>query len=91
MIDEGLENWKRALAEQCLRRAHDIHVRDAKDLNRVGTVTVYEFLIDRIRSGVTHRIILMGDQSSLLPIQFHGITKQAERPARPWDLGGRQL
>lgn len=83
VIDKGLENRERALAQQRLGRADDIHVRDPEDVDRVGAVAVDEFLIDRIRSGVTHGIILMRDQSLLLPVQLHGVAEDAERSAGP--------
>lgn len=91
MIDKGFENGKRALAQQGLRRAYDIHVRNTEHFHRVGAITIYKLLIYRIWPGVAHRIILMRGQSSLLPVQLHRIAENAERPARPWDLGGCQF
>lgn len=88
MIDKRFENGKRALGQQGLRRAHDIHIRNAEHLHRISAVTVHELLIYRIRSGVAHR---MRGQSTLLPVQLHRVAEHAERPAWPRDLSGRQL
>lgn len=91
VIDKRFENRKRALAQQGLRRADNVHVWNTEHFHRVGAVTVYKLLIYRIWPGVAHWIILMCGQPSLLPVQLDRIAENAERPARPWYLNGRQF